>query len=100
MYYTIIGDIQFGKDEEWKDEASIEKVVTVAVSQTLKEAEEQGEFLSDYLGGLDWLVPQAFGGRIYNTTANTIILSDAITVPPQSKIEWAGYQKVWVEQGT
>jgi hypothetical protein len=100
MYYTIIGDIQFNKDEEWKDEAFVEKVATVTVSLTRKEAEEQGEFLADYLGGLDWLVPQEFNGRIYNATDNTLILSDAITMPPKSKLEWAGYQKVWAEQNT
>lgn len=98
MYYGIVGDIQFTKDEQWKDEASIERVVVTITALTQAEAEDQAEMIAEMLGGLDWLVPQAFCGRIYNHTDSYIVLTDSFLTPPKSKVEWASYQKAWVEQ--
>lgn len=98
MYYGIVGDIHLFKDDDYKDEARIERIVVTIVAFSKEEAEDKAEMLAEMLGGLDWLVPQAFCGRIHNDTDKDIVLTDAFITPPKSKVEWAKYQQAWVEQ--
>lgn len=98
MYYTIVGDIEFTKDEEWKDEASILKVYATMVTLSREEALDKGEWLAEILGGKDWLVPQVFEGRIYNKSDKPVLLTDAFVTAPESKVEWAKYRDLFVAQ--
>ena len=98
MYYTIVGDIEFTKDEEWRDEATIHKVYVTMVTLSREEALDKGEWMADILGGKDWLVPQVFDGRIYNHSDEAVLLTDAFITAPNSKVEWAKYKNLFVAQ--
>jgi hypothetical protein len=93
MYYSLIGDIVFDRDEDFKEQATVCNCVCVAVECSLRDAENTAELIAETLR-LDYLVPQAWKGRIYNQTTRPLRIAEDVTIPPQAKFEWERYMNL------
>lgn len=93
MYQVIVGTIIFSRDENWKEEADIVDHKLTFLADTYEEAAEVAEELLSKGVGDSYVIPQAFPGRIYNTTDKRIYLHGLFAIEARSKVEWAKIQE-------
>jgi len=87
FYFAIVGDIGYSVGEDYDHEMTIERVDCIVANESLSEVTKTATALAEKLE-VDCLVPRYFFGRIYNSTDQSLILSESTTIYPRSKIEW------------